>query len=172
MLSEYALRRAVAGHRRRARAKSRSPSSIPALKEQAALFEDATRDLATAADRILRKHGKNIIDKQFATRRLADIMIDLFVLACVLSRVRPSVHREGRRRARRRSWRSSRSSPARCSAGCEANFGKIDDNDDELIKSLADHAFARRLQLGQPLTRQGDRAECEVPAPAHRHGAR
>ena len=50
----------------------------------------------TATDRILRKHGRAIIDKQFATRRLADIMIDLFVLA---SRDQP--RRRERSRARR-----------------------------------------------------------------------
>ena len=39
-------------------------------------FEDLTRELAAMTDRILRKHGKNIIGKQFATSRLADVMID------------------------------------------------------------------------------------------------
>ena len=51
----------------------------PSLKVPQAVFEDCTRDLATATDRILRKHGRTIIDKQFATRRLGDIMIDLWV---------------------------------------------------------------------------------------------
>ena len=46
-------------------------------------------------DRVLRKHGQNIIGKQFATRRLADAMIDLFVLACTLSRVSTEVQSRG-----------------------------------------------------------------------------
>ena len=65
------------------------------LKNEAEIFERRVRDLAIAADRILRKHGKNIINKQFATKRLADIMIDLFVLACVLSRVNTSLEEKG-----------------------------------------------------------------------------
>ena len=58
-----------------------------AIQPQAEAFEKDTRYLAQATDRILRKHGKNIIGKQFATKRLADIMVDLFVMACTLSRV-------------------------------------------------------------------------------------
>ena len=50
------------------------------VKPQREIFEEGVKTLAAAADRILRKHGKDIIGKQFATKRLADIMIDLFVL--------------------------------------------------------------------------------------------
>ena len=46
-------------------------------------------------DRVLRKHGKNIIGKQFATKRLADAMIDLFVLACTMSRVSTELTEKG-----------------------------------------------------------------------------
>jgi acyl-CoA dehydrogenase family protein 9 len=112
----------------------------PAIAEHARLFEELTRKLAAAADRILRKHGKNIMNKQFATRRLADIMIDLYVLACVISRVSQSLEEIG---------------VAKCAQELEIlevfagdakrrihnNFDQIDNNNDELIKSLADHAF-------------------------------
>jgi len=80
------------------------------------------------------------MNKQFATRRLADIMIDLYVLACVISRVSQSLEEIG---------------VAKCSQELEilevfagdakrrihSNFDQIDNNNDELIKSLADHAF-------------------------------
>src|SRR5690606_16977914 len=65
------------------------------LKAEQEIFESATRDLAEATDRILRKHGKGIIGKQFASARLADVMIHLFVLACVLSRVTSSIQKNG-----------------------------------------------------------------------------
>ena len=116
-----------------------------ALRPQAEIFEELTRDLAAMCDHLLRKHGKGIIGKQFATRRLADVMIDLFILACTLSRVTasiaaaeagpddPNVRHEieiaqvlaGQTRGRAR-----------------RNFRKIDDNDDDHIKSLATHAMA------------------------------
>jgi alkylation response protein AidB-like acyl-CoA dehydrogenase len=109
------------------------------LKEHAEVFEDATRDLAAASDRILRKHGKDIIGKQFASRRLADIMINLFVLGCVLSRVNASLREKGETGAAKEL--------EILSAFCfqvknriKTDFAHIDDNEDERIKSLADHA--------------------------------
>jgi alkylation response protein AidB-like acyl-CoA dehydrogenase len=140
VLSEYALKRAALATGID-RGKNRFTKLDPALKEQAGVFEHATGDLASAADRILRKHGRNIVEKQFATRRLADIMIDLFALACVLSRVDSSLKEKGAEAA------ENEIEILQVFAGqvqhrVTRNFGKIDDNDDELVKSLADHAFA------------------------------
>src|SRR5262249_18089402 len=94
VLSDYARKQAslLTGLNRE---KSRFTKLVPPLQPQAQIFEDGTRELAAAADRILRKHGRNIIEKQFATKRLADIMIDLFVLACVMSRVNQIVEGQG-----------------------------------------------------------------------------
>ncbi len=112
----------------------------PALKEQAAIFEEATRDLAAAADRILRKHGKDIINKQFATKRLADIIIDLYVLGCVLSRVNTSIEDNGLDGAAKE-IEILNVFAGQTRRRIKGNFGKIDDNDDDLITSLADHAL-------------------------------
>jgi alkylation response protein AidB-like acyl-CoA dehydrogenase len=113
----------------------------PAVKEQAAIVEQATRDLAAAADRILRKHGAKIVGKQFATRRLADIIIDLFVLSCVLSRVNQAIEDKGVESAARE-LEILRIFAGRARRRMRGNIAKIDDNDDEMVKSLADHAFA------------------------------
>ena len=114
--------------------------SHPAIAEHARLFEDLTRQLSAAADRILRKHGKNIMNKQFATRRLADIMIDMYVLACVISRVSQSLEENGVAKS------AQELEILEVFAGdakrrIQSNFDQIDNNNDELIKSLADHAF-------------------------------
>lgn len=112
----------------------------PAVKKQASIFEEGTRDLANAADKILRKHGKDIITKQFATKRLADIMIDLFVLGCVLSRVNTSIEDNGLEAAAKEIDILNVFS-GQVRRRIKGNFGKIDENDDELIKSLANHAL-------------------------------
>jgi len=139
LLSDYARRRASLATNV-GRDKGRFTRLHPELRAAAEVFEDGTRDLATAADRILRKHGKRIVEMQFATRRLADIMIDLFVLACVLSRVDSSVKRLGAEKAvREREILEVFAGQVR--RRVKSNFGKIDDNDDELIKRLADDAF-------------------------------
>lgn len=113
----------------------------PTLRQPASIFEDATRDLATAADRILRKHGRKIIGKQFASRRLADIMIDLFVLACVLSRVDASIRHKGVELSIRE-LDISNTFAGQARRRIRNNFAEIDANEDEFIKILADQAFA------------------------------
>jgi acyl-CoA dehydrogenase family member 9 len=140
VLSEYALRRAslVTNVGRDRGAFTRLS---PVLKDEAEAFAEHTRELATAADRILRKHGRRIVDMQFATRRLADIMIDLFLMACVLSRVDGSVKRLGEEGAAKE-LEILRVFAGQVDRRVRSNYGEIDDNDDELIKSLADHAFA------------------------------
>jgi acyl-CoA dehydrogenase family protein 9 len=112
----------------------------PSLKAVATIFEDATRDLATASDRILRKHGRAIIDKQFATRRLADMMIDLFVLASVISRVDSSTRRVGTDKAKKE-LEIATVFARQAQRRIETNLDEIDNNVDESIKSLADQAF-------------------------------
>jgi alkylation response protein AidB-like acyl-CoA dehydrogenase len=110
-----------------------------ALRPQAEVFEDLTRGLAAMTDRLLRKHGKNIIGKQFATRRLADVMIDVFVLASVLSRVTASIEAKGPDKAAREIAIATVFA-GQVKGRATRNFRKIDDNDDELVKSLAEDA--------------------------------
>ena len=139
VLSEYALKRAslmtgLLGEKRG------FTLLHPAVKAQAELVEESTRDLAAAADRILRKHGKSIIEKQFATRRLADILVDLYVTACVLSRVNSAVEEKGEAGAARE-LEILKVFAGRARRRIRFNVNRVDDNDDELVKSLADHAF-------------------------------
>ncbi|MBI3543515.1 MAG: acyl-CoA dehydrogenase family protein [Deltaproteobacteria bacterium] len=140
ILSDYALKRASQATPLVKRANAEFTKLHPSLAEQAEVFQDETRDLAAAADRILRKHGKNIIGKQFATKRLADIMIDLFVHACVLSRVNQSIQDKGLANVSKE-VEILKVFTGQVRRRVRGNFGKIDNNDDELIKSLADHAF-------------------------------
>ncbi|MCI0518539.1 MAG: acyl-CoA dehydrogenase family protein [Woeseiaceae bacterium] len=57
------------------------------LRDDALVFEKYTLELGRMTDVVLRRHGKSIVEKQFALERLADVAIDLFVGLCVLSRV-------------------------------------------------------------------------------------
>ncbi|MCA9688792.1 MAG: acyl-CoA dehydrogenase family protein [Myxococcales bacterium] len=144
VLSSYAIRRASLATGLR-RPKSVFTRLDERLVEDARAFERMTRDLATAVDRVLRKHGKRVIERQFATRRLADIMIDLFVYSCVLSRVDATL----------------RAGDAQGAPGDDAihpleilatvrfqverrvqkHLAAIDHNEDESIKKLAAHAL-------------------------------
>lgn len=111
-----------------------------AIQDQAQIFEEETRYLAQAADRILRKHGKAIIGKQFASHRLAEIMIDLFVMACTISRVQASIEAKGVDAAARE-IDILRMFTRDAKVRIKHNFRRIDNNDDEMMKALAEDAF-------------------------------
>ncbi len=94
LLSDYAKRRAslAAGLPRE---KGRFTLVAGPLAEEAKAFEQQARELALAADRLLRRHGKKVVEAQLACRALADAMIDLFALAAILSRVSTRVEDHG-----------------------------------------------------------------------------
>ena len=137
VLSEYALRRASLATGIR---KSMFTRVDPRLKSHAAVFEEATKDLAIAVDRVLRKHGRNIIGKQLASKRLADAMIDMFVLACTLSRVNSSLVARGEEKALQE-IRILDVLSDQVRRRVRQNFDLVDRNEDESLKALADYAF-------------------------------
>jgi len=137
VLSEYALRRASLATGIR---KSMFTKLDPRLRAHAAVFEEATKDLAIAVDRVLRKHGRNIIGKQLASKRLADAMIDMFVLACTLSRVNSSLLASGEEKARPElQILDVLSDDVR--RRVRQNFDLVDRNEDDSLKAVAEHAF-------------------------------
>jgi alkylation response protein AidB-like acyl-CoA dehydrogenase len=140
VMSEYALKHASMRGFDFGSKRATFTKLHPSIRQHAEIFEDRTRDLAAACDRILRKHGKNIIGKQFATKRLADIIIDLYVLSAVLSRVNSSIEAKGVEACAKEIEILTVLS-GQVNRRVRGNFGKIDNNDDELIKSLAMHAY-------------------------------
>ena len=139
VLSDYALRRATlaTGIRREHFQFTKLPEVLKAEQE---VFESATRELAEATDRILRKHGKGIIGKQFASARLAEVMIHLFVFASVLSRVTSSIQKHGVNGAQRE-IQICRAFGFRVRRHMQIFLHEMEENADEDVKGLADHAF-------------------------------
>jgi acyl-CoA dehydrogenase family protein 9 len=140
VLTGYALKQA--GLRGLTQSKNKLNSVPEPLRDVTSIFEESTRELAQGADRILRKHGRGIIGKQLATRRLADIMIDLFVLGAMLSRVGTNLQRHGVQ-AVEKEVAILRSYAGQAKTRIHRNFARIDDNEDELIKTLGDYAVER-----------------------------
>jgi alkylation response protein AidB-like acyl-CoA dehydrogenase len=114
----------------------------PELAPQVAIFDYGTRQLATVADKLLRKHGKKIIERQLATARMADMMIELFVFAAVLSRVSDQVVAKGSDSVKQE-LAIAEAFGYRVERCVEKNAQEIDKNSDDAIKSIADHAFER-----------------------------
>ena len=114
----------------------------PALHELSEQFEGQSRELAWVADRVLRRHGKAIVEKQFALRRIADILVDLFILASVLSRVSASLDERGEEKAAHE-LEIAQVFARRARGRVRGNLRRVDSNDDELVKAIADDAFER-----------------------------
>jgi acyl-CoA dehydrogenase family protein 9 len=59
----------------------------PKLSDEAGKFNEYAKELHQVTERVLVKHGKDIILKQFIQRRLADMAIDLYAMVAIISRV-------------------------------------------------------------------------------------
>lgn len=140
VISEYARRRASLATPYVKREKSTFTRLHAALSRQQTIYEGLTTDLAGAVDAVLRKHGKNIIGKQLASRRLADIMIDLFVLAATMSRVSTAIQEKGASSVTKE-LEILEVLTGQVERRVKENLARADDNDDENIKSLANHAL-------------------------------
>ncbi len=114
----------------------------PLLAEYSTKFSEHTRNLTAAVDRLLRKHGKNIVGKQFASKRLAAIMIDMFSYACVLSRVSSSLNEKGEAACKEELEIISAFSK-QAGERMKTHYARIDDNEDETIKSLSDFVVGK-----------------------------
>ena len=57
------------------------------LSDEANKFNEYATELRSATEKVLMKFGKEVITKQFAQRRLADMAIDLYAMVAVISRL-------------------------------------------------------------------------------------
>ena len=85
----------VAGRAKRRISKPSFSKVHPALEREAALVAAEVDTLALAVDRLLRKHGKGVIEKQFLQLRMANAAIDIYMSVAVLSRTTWEIERAG-----------------------------------------------------------------------------
>jgi acyl-CoA dehydrogenase family protein 9 len=85
----------VAGRAKRQVAKPQLTRVHPALAEEAQLVSKTVRSLAIAVERVLLKHGKGVIERQFLQQRLANAAIDIYMSVAVLSRTTWEIERAG-----------------------------------------------------------------------------
>jgi acyl-CoA dehydrogenase family member 9 len=84
VLSGYAVKRlsraTSLGH-------ERTKGAHSVLQAEVAVFDAYIIALAGSVETLLRAHQKDIIERQFLMKRIADVVIDIFVGLCVISRV-------------------------------------------------------------------------------------
>jgi acyl-CoA dehydrogenase family protein 9 len=65
------------------------------LRHEATLFEDFARELHQAVEKVLNRYRKDIINQEFLLGRIADMMIGLYGMIAVISRVNTLMQQKG-----------------------------------------------------------------------------
>ena len=137
LLSDYAGRRIT---HVTSLGQDRIIAAVPeVLRDDALIFEKYTLELARMTDVLLRRHGKSIIEKQFALQRAADVVIDLFVGLSVLSRVSAMTPDDSEQYQQALSIAHIFSQRAK--RRMNRHLRAMLRNEDESAKSLADYIF-------------------------------
>ncbi len=111
----------------------------PALSDEQSIFVTHARYLSALSDKLIVRHGKNIIHKQLATKRLAQVIIDLYTLACTLSRVTQSIEDNGVEKAAQE-IQIVKAFAFQADERIRTIISRMDANDDEIVKGLGDYA--------------------------------
>lgn len=136
LLGDFALRKA-----RSALSRERLGRAHPVLAREAVIFEEFTGQLAKSVDKVLRRHGKNIAEMQYTQKRAANVAIDLYVIAAVVSRTTRAIEKRGEEGARREIDLTSIVVTAARKRLAE-EISAFDENDDELRKAVAQKTCA------------------------------
>ncbi|MCM2323723.1 MAG: acyl-CoA dehydrogenase family protein [Oligoflexia bacterium] len=117
----------------------------PALKKHASLLEEYTTEFANQVEVLLRRHGKSIFKKQLAQKRIADIAVDLYGMACVMARVTAALEEKGGPEKCELELAIIESFFMRANRRIRGNFKALARNDDYAVTLIATKA----LELGQ-----------------------
>ena len=115
----------------------------PALRKQVGDIEDMVQTFAGLCETVLRRHGKEIVEEQLPTKRLAEVAIDLLASCAVISRTTSLIERRG-------SVDKCQHELAMTVAFCHearrrinANFRSANKNNDAELKAIADAVIER-----------------------------
>ena len=109
------------------------------LRPEAIIVEDQVAKFAGAVELLLRRHGKEIVKREFAQKRIANCSMELFSMMATLSRVTQLIAEKGET--------DCEQEINICKTHCSRSqkrlleiLAEIDANDDENIKEIAQYA--------------------------------
>ncbi len=139
LMSDYAERR-FAQATGVGRDRVRHPLAAP-LRPLADDFEKYATELASVADESLRRHGKRVADDQALQERIADVLIDLFVGLCVISRADAIGKADPGAADQAHAIAAVFTRQAR--QRMSLNLRRVSHNDDEAVEAIAAQALER-----------------------------
>ncbi len=135
VLSDFAVQRA-----RSVLGRERLEGVHPLLSKEAVIFEEGTATLAREVERALRKHGKEIAEKQFLQKRVAEVAIDLYALACVLARATHALQTHGEHSAQHE-LQLAGGFAILVEQRLAPRLAHMERDDDELLKQVASNSY-------------------------------
>jgi alkylation response protein AidB-like acyl-CoA dehydrogenase len=139
LLREYAVRKAK---QTVPYGRTQISKAHESMREQVAYVEDAVQALAALCETVLRRHGREVVEKQIATSRIADVAIDLLALCAAIARTTGLIEKRGLEKCTNElnmTFAFYSDARRRIRANLRAGTGR---NNDEEIKSVADHVLA------------------------------
>jgi acyl-CoA dehydrogenase family protein 9 len=135
LLSDFAVRKA-----RTMLGRERVGRTHPLLSREAVIFEDYAGELAAQTENMLRKHGRDIAEMQYAQRRIAEMAMDLYGIAACIARTTRAIERRGEEGARREIDLTTVFTGI-AHKRLRQHVADFQKNDDELRKAVAARAY-------------------------------
>ena len=107
----------------------------PALKREATLAEDYTLALSKTVEALLLRHGKEIVEKQFAQHRTAQWTINLYIMFAAISRATRKLNDTGEEKGKN-DLIIAKAVCARSSGIIRKTMKEMDRNIDEDLKEI------------------------------------
>jgi acyl-CoA dehydrogenase family member 9 len=114
----------------------------PDLSAHADAVSDQVGGLRGAAEKLLRTHRAEIVERQFQQRRLSDIVSDIYAQIAVLSRVSQIFEDQGVEPSGQERYIAD-TFCTRAASRVQSNLRNIESNDDERMSAIAKLAYKR-----------------------------
>ena len=114
----------------------------PELKDAADDVAEQVKELRGVTESLLRAHRKEIVERQFQQKRLADAVSDIFAQIAVLSRVTSIFETQGVEPSGQERYIAD-TFCSRAARRVRSNFKRIEHNDDERMSAIAKLAYKR-----------------------------
>jgi acyl-CoA dehydrogenase family member 9 len=114
----------------------------PELERHADAVSDQVKQLRDVSESLLRKHQREIANRQFAQKRLADSISDIYAQVAVLSRVSSIFADQGVEPSGQERY-IAETFCTRAARRVRSRFNQLEHNDDERMSAIAKLAYKR-----------------------------
>jgi acyl-CoA dehydrogenase family member 9 len=132
----------VSGRIQREVRPNRITAAHPELSDLADSASDQVKELRDVTESLLREHKRGIVERQFAQKRIADSIADIYAQIAVLSRVTRIFEDQGVEPSGQERYIAD-TFCTRAGDRVRARFRQIFDNDDERMSAIAKLAYKR-----------------------------